>query len=198
MLGRMRQLAALLASLVLAACAGADAPSATGDGPRSGGEATQEPADASTEPADASTGPADATDLAAMPPFGTARIALVDPTGDRFDMAVYVADDDATRRQGLMGVTDLPTDAGMVFLFSEDRDGGFWMKDTLLPLSIAFFDADGTVGAVLDMEPCEADPCPSYDPGVTYRGALEVNQGTFARLGLEEGWTVELPPDLGG
>lgn len=190
----MRQLAALLASLVLAACAGAGTESASGVGSPTGVDATQEPAEATASPSP----PAEGTELAAMPPFDTARITLVDPAGGEHDMAVYVADDDATRRQGLMGVTDLPADAGMVFVFSEDRDGGFWMKDTLLPLSIAFFDAAGKVRAVLDMEPCEADPCPSYDPGVTYRGALEVNQGTFADLGLEEGWDVELPPDLGG
>lgn len=196
----MRRLAAFLASLVLAACGGAGAPSATEDGSEPGSRALREPADradATAAPADPAD-PAEPSELPAMPPFATARIVLVDPDGRQVAMPVYVADDDATRKQGLMGVTDLPSDAGMVFLFPEDRDGGFWMKNTLLPLSIAFFDADGTVGAVLDMEPCEADPCPSYKPGVTYRGALEVNQGAFADIGLEEGWTVDLPPDLSG
>lgn len=187
----MRPLAALLASLVLAACGTGGTPAATENG--SAPEQTQAPADGSREPADAATEPAD---LAPMPPFGTAQIGLVDPEGRRLDMPVYVADDQVTRQQGLMDVTDLPREAGMVFIFDEDRRGGFWMKNTLLPLSIAFFAADGEVLAVLDMEPCEADPCPSYDPDVTYRGALEVNQGRFDELGLDAGWTVELPADL--
>ena len=61
------------------------------------------------------------------------------------------------------------------------------MKDTLIPLSIAFADADGMIVSILDMEPCETDPCEIYDPGVTYRSALEVNQGAFSRWGVEEG-----------
>ncbi|MEX2619153.1 MAG: DUF192 domain-containing protein, partial [Egibacteraceae bacterium] len=136
-----------------------------------------------------------ATDLAPMPPFGTAQVILVGPEDERVEMAVYVADDPDTRRQGLMGVTDLPREAGMIFLTDEDRDTGFWMKDTLLPLSIAYLAADGTVVSVLDMEPCEADPCPSYPPGARYRHALEVHQGRFAEVGLQEGWRVDLPTD---
>ena len=82
-----------------------------------------------------------------------------------------------------MGRTTLPADAGMVFVFSEDHRGPFWMKDTLIPLSIAFYAGDGRILKILDMEPCDADPCPLYDPEVAYRGALEVNQGAFAALG---------------
>jgi uncharacterized membrane protein (UPF0127 family) len=61
------------------------------------------------------------------------------------------------------------------------------MKDTLIPLSIAFYSVDGRILKILDMEPCKADPCPLYDPGVSYRGALEVNQGAFAGWGISEG-----------
>ena len=88
---------------------------------------------------------------------------------------------------GLMHRTSLPEDAGMVFLFFEQRTGGFWMKNTLIPLSIAFFDDRGTIVRILDMEPCRADPCEIYDPGVAYSGALEVNQGAFDRWGVAEG-----------
>ena len=68
--------------------------------------------------------------------------------------------------------------------------GGFWMKNTLIPLSIAFFDRQGVILRILDMEPCRADPCPVYYPGVVYQGALEVNQGWFRRRGLAEGARV--------
>ena len=81
----------------------------------------------------------------------------------------------------------LPEDAGMIFLFEEEITGGFWMKNTLIPLSIAFVGADGEILRILDMEPCAADPCEIYDPGVAYASALEVNQGAFASWGVEEG-----------
>jgi uncharacterized protein len=86
-----------------------------------------------------------------------------------------------------MGRTSLPADAGMVFVYPEGHAGPFWMKDTLIPLSIAFYAADGRILRILDMQPCKADPCPLYDPEVTYRGALEVNDGGFEDLGITEG-----------
>ncbi len=79
----------------------------------------------------------------------------------------------------------------MVFVFFEDTEGGFYMKNTLLPLSIAYFDVDGTIVGMVDMEPCELDSA-LYDPGVPYRGALEVNQGVFAERGIELGDHIEL------
>lgn len=117
-------------------------------------------------------------------PATNARIAT--PEGEVV-FAVEVADDDEERQLGLMHRESLPEDAGMIFLFDEDQSGGFWMKNTLIPLSIAFVDAQGTIRRILDMEPCEADPCEIYEPGVVYRSALEVNQGAFDRLGVAEG-----------
>lgn len=134
--------------------------------------------------------------LAPMPPFDQARLIL-DPGGRHVPMPVYVADRADLRRQGLRGVEDLPREAGMVFLFEDDTRTGFTMEDTPLPLSIAFFDADGTVVDVMDMEPCDAAPCPTHAPGVAYRGALEVNQGRFDDLGLgPSGWRVDVPAHL--
>ena len=100
---------------------------------------------------------------------------------------VEIADTDALRDKGLMGRRSLDDDAGMLFAWSEDTTTSFWMKDTLIPLSIAFISADGRVLAVLDMEPCRADPCPMYDPHVAYRSALEANQGALARWGVHVG-----------
>ena len=73
---------------------------------------------------------------------------------------VDVADTPEERREGLMGVEDLPADEGMAFVFDEPVSSTFWMKDTLIPLSIAFVGEDDRVIGVLDMQPCEADPCP--------------------------------------
>ena len=70
------------------------------------------------------------------------------------------------------------------------------MKDTLIPLSIAFADDQGVIEAILDMEPCHADPCPAYLPHVSYVYALEVNKDQFRAHGVEKGWKIDLPADL--
>jgi uncharacterized protein len=136
-----------------------------------------------------------ADDAPATTTAGTERPrVLIETDGGEVELAVEVADDDEERQVGLMNRESLPADAGMIFLFEEDASGGFWMKNTLIPLSIAFADADGTIVRILDMEPCEADPCQIYSPGVFYRSALEVNQGAFDRLGVEEGDRLRLEP----
>jgi uncharacterized protein len=122
---------------------------------------------------------------------GRSRVVISTSTGD-VPVQVEVADDEDERARGLMGRTDLDEGAGMVFLFPEATRGAFWMKDTLIPLSIAFYDADGRILRILDMEPCREDPCPVYDPGVAYRGALEVNRGAFERWGVREGDRLSL------
>jgi uncharacterized protein len=98
-----------------------------------------------------------------------------------------VADSAEERRIGLMNRRSLADNAGMLFVFFEEHAGGFWMKDTLIPLSIAYFDDRGKILAILDMDPCTTVSCPSYYPGVPYWGALEVNQGSFEEWGVEEG-----------
>ena len=109
-------------------------------------------------------------------------------TGDEVVLVeTEVADSDAERRRGLMNRKSLAEDEGMLFVFFEENTGVFWMKDTLIPLSIAFFDHDGKIVSIMDMDPCRKDPCKVYDPGVPYWGALEVNQGAFERWGVEEG-----------
>jgi uncharacterized protein len=77
----------------------------------------------------------------------------------------------------------------MLFLFDEDRTGGFWMRDTLVPLDIAYIDADGTIGTILAMDPCAPDvgDCPVYTPPTAYRAALEVPQGWFSSAGVASG-----------
>lgn len=131
-------------------------------------------------------------------PFGLADLTLTGPSGS-VDLPVYVAADGTTRQRGLMDRTDLPAGAGMVFLFPSLHTGAFFMYRTRIPLSIAFFNQDGDIVAILDMEPCRAtepSECELYDPGVAYTGALEVNQGFFAEAGVSEDWTVVLPDDL--
>ncbi len=76
---------------------------------------------------------------------------------------------------------------GMLFVFPQDTTGGFWMKDTLVPLTIVFFDARGSRVRRLSMTPCLRDPCPIYSPRRKYRFALELRASDTrpaARLGL--------------
>jgi uncharacterized membrane protein (UPF0127 family) len=117
---------------------------------------------------------------------------VIESEDDTVRVDVEIADDDHERRTGLMGRTSLAADAGMAFLFPEPTSSSFWMKDTLIPLSIAFWNEAGDVVAILDMHPCPEEPCPSYDPGVEFSGALEVNQGFFEEHGVEVGDRVRL------
>jgi uncharacterized membrane protein (UPF0127 family) len=104
---------------------------------------------------------------------------------------VEVAATDETREKGLMNRESLDEDSGMLFLFFEPTSSGFWMKNTLIPLSIAFFNEQGRILKILDMTPCKKDPCKIYDPEVEYSGALEVNRGAFDRWGVSVGDTID-------
>jgi uncharacterized protein len=104
-----------------------------------------------------------------------------------------VAVTDAEWKKGLSGRTSLAADAGMAFLHSGPVQTAFWMKDTIIPLSIAFWGGDGRIDTILDMTPCPREPCPVYRPNHSYVGALEVNRGFFERNGVREGDRVELP-----
>ena len=121
----------------------------------------------------------------------TATLEITTSDGAR-SFEVEVADTASERRVGLMHRQQLGPIDGMAFLWDEPIDGTFWMKDTLIPLSVAFWDESGRILAILDMEPCEADPCPSYGPGEPFLGAVELAQGVFGRSGVEVGDRIEL------
>jgi hypothetical protein len=78
-----------------------------------------------------------------------------------------------------MEVPKLAEDAGMAFVWVEPTTSQFWMKDTLIPLSIAFVDEGGRIVTIRDMQPCAADPCPLYGSTVAYVLAIEANLGYF-------------------
>ncbi|MEH7114380.1 DUF192 domain-containing protein [Neobacillus niacini] len=109
-------------------------------------------------------------------------------SGERITkLTVHVADTQKKREKGLMFVRKLPENEGMLFVFSGKTYGGFWMKNTLIPLSIAFLDSDGRILKILDMMPCKEDECPTYDPKLFYHYALEVNFGWFEKNQIKEG-----------
>jgi uncharacterized protein len=131
------------------------------------------------------------TATATGPVFERGTVVIESARGE-VAIDVEIAETPVQRKLGLMHRESLASEAGMVFLFAKETRGGFWMKNTLIPLSIAFFDADGRILRILDMEPCEADPCPVHDPEVAYHGALEVNKGAFAQWGVSEGDRVRV------
>jgi uncharacterized membrane protein (UPF0127 family) len=96
----------------------------------------------------------------------------------------------AQRTRGLMLRRPAPAD-GMLFVFPSDTTGGFWMKSTLVPLRILFFDAGGTRVRNLSMTPCRRDPCRVYEPGRRYRFALEL-RASDTRQGRVLGPSAEL------
>ena len=116
---------------------------------------------------------------------GTATIAT--RAGATVTLRVELARTPAARAQGLMNRRSLGDKAGMAFLYPEPHRGGFWMKNTLIPLDIAFADARGRILRILTMQPCRRDPCRIYYPNVAYRTALEVNAGSFRRWGVRAG-----------
>jgi uncharacterized membrane protein (UPF0127 family) len=120
---------------------------------------------------------------------GTLRIV-----GDEGEVAldVAIAEDPAERSAGLMGILELGESEGMVFLPGDVGEGSFTMRGTLIPLSLGVWGPDGRLRAILDMVPCEEEPCPSYDPGVEWLGAVEVNRGFFERNGIGVGDRVRL------
>lgn len=196
---------ALLVAVLLAGCGGDDA---TGGG-SSTTTTTSPRASAPMEEATPSTGvtttilpPADgpfAEGRTPIPGFGEVEVRIVvGPDGEPVVICVLVADTPAQRARGLMEVTDLGGYDGMLFRFETDSDGGFWMKDTVLPLSIAYLDADGAVVSTTDMDPCPEGTaqCPSHPAAGPYRMALEVEQGGLGELGLVEGGSARL--EVGG
>lgn len=106
-------------------------------------------------------------------------------------LSVVVADTEAERTAGLQGVTDLGSLDGMLFAFPSPTETRFWMKDTLIPLDIAFFDADGALVSARTMPLCTTDPCPTYDAGRPYVRALETPAGRLGELPRDARMAIE-------
>lgn len=104
-----------------------------------------------------------------------------------------LADTSDQHAQGLMGRRNLSGYDGMLFRFSSDTSTSFFMKDTPLPLSIAWYDAEGRFVSSADMDPCLGAPeCPTYAAKGPYRFALEVERGDLLKLGARPGSRLEV------
>jgi len=112
--------------------------------------------------------------------------------GPKLSLHVQIAETTQSREQGLMGVKKMPDQVGMAFLFGEPATTGFWMKDTLIPLDIAFWDGKGGIVATSTMTPCTTDSCPVHQPPTSYVGSVEMNAGLLAARGINTGDRVTL------
>ena len=134
-------------------------------------------------------------DLIPLPGFGEGAILI-----DGEPSPVMIADTSELRSQGLMGVTDLGPWAGMVFVFDSPTDGGFWMRQTLIPLTIFWFNDEGAIVGSAEMVPCPdtVQDCPRWRPGAIYTHALEIAAGTAEALGITSNSNLVLSRSASG
>jgi uncharacterized protein len=108
-----------------------------------------------------------------------------------YQIEAQVAQTVDQRMIGLMFRKEMPQHEGMLFVFDQPSQQCFWMKNTVLPLSAAFIDDDGTVVNVEDMKPQTLDSHCSARP---VRYVLEMNQGWFAKKGIKPGTRLNGEP----
>ena len=107
-------------------------------------------------------------------------------------LTAEIANDYLSLQCGLMDRKGLSKDSGMLFDFGSSRPLSFWMKNTYIPLQIAFVDASGKIGQIESMVPMSTRAVRS---NASYRYAIEVKDGWFDDNGISVGAQVELPPD---
>jgi uncharacterized membrane protein (UPF0127 family) len=108
---------------------------------------------------------------------------------------VEVASTPQERARGLMGRVSLLPDQGMLFIYPDEAERSFWMKNTPLPLSIAFIGAGGRIVHITDMKPLNEDPVPS---GHAAMYALEMTKGWFESHGVMVGQSIAGLPEASG
>ena len=120
-------------------------------------------------------------------------VVTLDVAGER--VRAEVASTTASRARGLMYRRSMPKNDGMLFVYAKARPLSFWMKNTYIPLDIAFIDADGVIRDIVQMKPLTTASHPSI---VAVPYALEMNEGWFARRSIAVGAKVvfELPEGL--
>jgi len=130
--------------------------------------------------------------------LSSSAVLAAQPTGSHVVLtghriSVEIAATDAAREHGLMNRTHLSSGHGMLFVYPDARPRYFWMKDTLIPLDILFFDARRRlINVSADTPTCKADPCPSFASAAPAMYVLELNAGAANSLGIKMGDTFKL------
>ncbi len=104
-------------------------------------------------------------------------------------LVVEVADTPGEQVVGLMNRDSLPTDRGMIFIFGEPKKASFWMKNTSIPLDLAFLDSEGVILEIHPLVPFEETRVVSQSDKVAY--AIETNRDWFSSRGLKPGLKVQ-------
>ncbi len=131
-----------------------------------------------------------------LPSMETARVSILESESES-EFEVWLAQSADQRQKGLMFVTqdelaplEDGTRRGMLFIFAQEQILSFWMKDTIIPLDIAYADGEGTIVKTYTMTALDTSLYPSIEPA---RYALEVGAGVFEELGISEGDKLVIP-----
>jgi uncharacterized membrane protein (UPF0127 family) len=114
----------------------------------------------------------------------TTVLSIERENGQPVEITVELARTDEERALGLMFRKQLPDGQGMLFIFDRDQQMSFWMKNTVIPLSIAYITSDGQILEIKDMQPNDIN---SVKSSRSVRYALEVPQGWFGRVNVKPG-----------
>jgi uncharacterized membrane protein (UPF0127 family) len=173
---KMWKIGIVLLVLLLTGCGGAraDQDSGSQENPRSSAATSAETGENDSEPSD-------------LP-----AVIIHASGGKKVEVRVEIVDDPFERARGLMYRTQLGEDRGMLFVFQREQPLSFWMKNTRIPLSIAYIDSKGRITDILDMKPLDDKP-PHYVSSEPVLYALEVNQGFFEERGVKVGDHADLP-----
>lgn len=107
-------------------------------------------------------------------------------------LATWVMDTASKRQEGMMFLSDreVPANGAMLFVFPDEQPRAFWMRNTIIPLDIAYLDAKGTVHTVKQLKPRDETGVPSGKPA---KYVLEMKKGAMARLGIRPGTRFSIP-----
>lgn len=143
-----------------------------------------------------SKGNADTTGASAgettAPDSGLRTVTIDASGGEKVKIEVEIADTPAEQEKGLMFRKSLGKDRGMLFVFPDEQVRSFWMKNTLIPLSIAYIDSDGRIIDLQEMKALDDQP-PHYVSAKPAKYALEANKGFFEKHGVKVGDRAKLP-----
>jgi uncharacterized membrane protein (UPF0127 family) len=136
-----------------------------------------------------------ATARVPMSGFGQIALRVTDAAGASADWCALLAENAQQRGKGLMGQSGLNGYDAMAFVYQQPSTSGFWMKGTIIPLAVAYFDGAGHFVSAQGMDPCPADAtdCPTYPPAAPYVTAVEVPRGGLGRLGIGPGSAISFP-----
>ena len=126
--------------------------------------------------------------VASVAVWAQVAMPVVELSAGMYRIEAEVAANDQNRQTGLMNRKTMPAQRGMLFVFPQERPHCMWMRNTLIPLSVAFIDAEGYIINIENMQPQTED---NHCAKVPARFALEMNEGWFAQRGIKPGFRLQ-------